>query len=59
MKAAELDRYLEESRGLERDYLEAMFAAVEARDGSVEGFLRRTLELRAAELQSLRETLLA
>lgn len=42
-----------------RDYLAAMFEAIEARDGSLEGFLRRTLALQTAELQALRATLLA
>lgn len=44
---------------VERDYLAAMFGAIEARDGSVEGFLRGALELEPAELQALRERLLS
>jgi protein-tyrosine phosphatase len=41
------------------DYIDAMFAAVEAREGSVEAFLTRTLELSQDELERLRRTLLA
>jgi protein-tyrosine phosphatase len=43
---------------VERAYLEAMFEAIEAHEGSVEGFLRGTLALEAAELAAVRETLL-
>lgn len=39
-------------------YLDAMFAAIAARDGSVQGFLRNTLGLRADDLAKLRETVL-
>lgn len=41
-----------------RDYLGAMFEAVEARDGSVEGFLLGTLALHHTDLAALRERLL-
>lgn len=41
-----------------RDYLDAMFAAIEARDGSIEGFLNRSLALEAPEIARLRERLL-
>jgi protein-tyrosine phosphatase len=40
------------------DYLHAMFKAVEARDGSVENFLTRSVELGAQDLERLRDTLL-
>jgi protein-tyrosine phosphatase len=42
-----------------RDYLEAMFEAIEGRHGSVEGFLVEAVGLKPAELAALRETLLA
>jgi protein-tyrosine phosphatase len=41
------------------DYLEAMFTAIEAREGSVEAFLTRTLEISPQDLERLRRTLLA
>jgi protein-tyrosine phosphatase len=44
---------------VERGYLDAMFEAIEAREGSVDGFLRGTLGLAPAELTALGETLLA
>jgi protein-tyrosine phosphatase len=42
-----------------RDYLNAMFGAIEGCDGSVEAYLRRTLALTPSELASLRDNLLA
>lgn len=40
-----------------RDYLDAMFGAIAARDGSVHGFLQKTLGLEDATLQMLRSRL--
>lgn len=44
--------------GVSREYLDVMFAAIEARDGSLDGFLHRTLELEPADLENLRGALL-
>jgi protein-tyrosine phosphatase len=44
---------------VERGYLDAMFEAIEAREGSVDGFLRGTLGLAPAELAALGAALLA
>ena len=41
------------------DYLEAMFDAVEASDGSVQAFLTGAVALQPSELERLREMLLA
>jgi protein-tyrosine phosphatase len=45
--------------GVSRDYLDAMFTSIEARDGSLEAFLRRALELQPDDLEAMREALLA
>lgn len=42
-----------------RDYMEAMFAAIEGREGSVEAFLLQRLALEPGELTILREKLVA
>ncbi len=40
-------------------YLDRMFDGIIARDGSLEGFFRKTLDLHASDLDALRERLLA
>lgn len=44
---------------VDSEYLDHMFDGIIARDGSLEGFFRKTLDLSASDLDALRERLLA
>ena len=43
---------------VDSEYLDSMFEGIVARDGSLEGFFRKTLDLGASDLEALRERLL-
>ena len=53
------DEALRVAVGVHADYLDRAFAAIEARDGSLDGYLERTLGLDAPLRERLRERLLA
>jgi hypothetical protein len=44
---------------VQREFLDAMFNAIEARNGSVEGFLTETVGLAPSELEAARSKLVA